>query len=103
MQHDGHSEPRLLRHRWHSSHVAFAAVALTLAAIGLYGVISYGVAQRTREIGLRVSGLIYGVSSTDPLTFIAITIIVGAIALLASDVPAQRALSIDPVEALCAD
>jgi putative ABC transport system permease protein len=122
--------------------VAFAAVALTLAAIGLYGVISYSVAQRTREIGVRValgaepsavarlvvgsgarlaiagvvigaaasvgatralSGLIYGVSSTDPLTFIAITLIVGAIALLASYVPARRALSIDPIEALRAD
>ncbi|HEY4307559.1 MAG TPA: ABC transporter permease [Gemmatimonadaceae bacterium] len=122
--------------------VSFAAVALTLAGVGLYGVIAYGVAQRTREIGVRIalgaepsavarlvvgnglrlaiagvaigalasigatralSGLIFGVSSTDPLTFIAITIIVGGIALLASYMPARRALKIDPVEALRAD
>ena len=122
--------------------VSFATIALTLAAVGLYGVIAYGVTQRTREIGIRValgaepsavarlvvgsglrlatagvvigaiasvaatralSGLIYGVSSTDPLTFGAITFVVGGIALLASYLPARRASSIDPVEALRAD
>jgi putative ABC transport system permease protein len=119
--------------------VTFAAVALTLATVGLYGVISYGVTQRTREIGVRValgaepsavarlvvgnglrlalagvaigavasvgatrtlSGILFGVSATDPATFVTITIVVTAIALLASYVPARRALRIDPAEAL---
>jgi predicted permease len=122
--------------------VAFAAVALILATVGLYGVISYGVTQRTREIGVRValgaepsavarlvvgnglrlavagvaigavaavggtralSGMLYGVSPTDPATFLAITIVVGAVALLASYIPARRALRIDPAEALRVD
>ena len=122
--------------------VAFAAVALILATVGLYGVISYGVAQRTREIGVRValgaepsavaqlvvgnglrlavagvaigavasvgatralSGMLFGVSATDPATFVAITIVVAAIALLASYIPARRALRIDPIEALRGD
>jgi putative ABC transport system permease protein len=122
--------------------VAFAAVALVLAAVGLYGVVSYGVAQRTREIGIRValgadqsavkqlvvgsslrlalagvaiggvaaigatrtlSAMLFGVSATDPATFAAITAIVAAVALLASYVPARRALRIDPVEALRMD
>jgi len=122
--------------------VAFAAVALVLAVVGLYGVISYGVAQRTREIGVRValgaepsavarlvigsglrlaaagvaigaagavaatrvlSGMLFGVSAVDPTTFAGTTLVVAAIALLASYLPARRALRIDPAEALRAD
>jgi putative ABC transport system permease protein len=122
--------------------VAFAAVALILAVIGLYGVISYGVTQRTREIGVRVAlgadsaavarlvvgnglrlavagvalgtagafiatraltGMLFGVSAGDPTTFAALTLVVATVALLASYVPARRALRIDPVEALRAD
>ncbi len=122
--------------------VAFAAVALTLATVGLYGVISYGVMQRTREIGVRValgadptavarlvigsglrlvimgvgigaagslvatralSGMLFGVSDGDPTTFGGITLVVTAVSLLASYVPARRALRIDPAEALRAD
>jgi predicted permease len=121
---------------------AFASIALVLAAVGLYGVISYTVSQRTREIGIRVAlgaqrdavvrlvvsgalalaaggvvlgtlaavastrllrGLLYAVSPSDPLTFTAIAFLVAAIAVLASYVPARRALRIDPVEALRAD
>ncbi|MDQ3997962.1 MAG: FtsX-like permease family protein, partial [Gemmatimonadota bacterium] len=121
---------------------AFAVVALVLAAVGLYGVIAYGVSQRTREIGVRValgadpravaglvvgSGLrlaaggvllgaaaaagstrvlasmLYAVSPADPVTFAVIALVVAAIALLASYVPARRASRIDPTEALRAD
>ena len=121
---------------------AFAVVALVLAAVGLYGVIAYGVAQRTREIGVRValgaepravmarvmgSGLrlallgvavgsaaaaaatrllgsmLYAVSPADPLTFVVIALLVTGIALLASYVPARRALRIDPAETLRAE
>ena len=121
---------------------AFSLIALVLAAIGLYGVISYSVSQRTREIGIRVAlgaearavsamviagglrlavagvllgavaaaaitrvlaSLLYGVSPADPVTFVAIALLVGAIALLASYVPARRAVRIDPTEALRAE
>ncbi|HJQ24976.1 MAG TPA: ABC transporter permease [Blastocatellia bacterium] len=117
----------------------FAALALLLAAIGLYGVIAYLVTQRSHEIGIRValgasradvlrlvlgqalqlaligigvglaaalaltqfmSSLLFGVSPTDPLTFAAICIILTAVALLASYIPARRATRIDPMVAL---
>jgi putative ABC transport system permease protein len=121
---------------------AFAVVAVVLAAVGLYGVIAYGVSQRTREIGVRVAlgaepravaglvvggglrlvaggvllgavaaaastrvlgSMLYAVSPSDPLTFAVIALVVAAIALLASYVPARRASRIDPTEALRAD
>lgn len=121
---------------------AFAGVALVLAAVGLYGVIAYGVAQRAHEIGVRVAlgarpgaivarvvagglrlaavgvalgavlavatsrvlgSLLYGVNPADPVTFVAITLLVVAIALVASYVPARRALRIEPIEALRAE
>jgi putative ABC transport system permease protein len=118
---------------------AFAVIALVLAAVGVYGVIAYSVAQRTREIGVRVAlgaqrsnvlalvlghgavlaglgiaiglggalgltrflrAMLYGVSPFDPMSFIAVTFVLSAIAFLASYVPARRAARVDPVEAL---
>ena len=122
--------------------VAFALMAVTLAAIGEYGLISYSVMQRTREIGIRVAlgagtrqvvlpilregmtlavagvaiGLagsfaasrllarfLFGVGSTDPLTYFSVTLFLLAVALLASYIPSRRVLSIDPVTALRTD
>jgi putative ABC transport system permease protein len=117
----------------------FAIVALALASIGIYGMMSYAVAQRTREIGLRMtlgaqSGnvlrlvigqgmqlallgvaiglvaslaltrtmktLLFGVSATDPLTFISIALLLAVAALLACWLPARRAAKVDPIVAL---
>jgi len=117
----------------------FAALALILAAVGVYGVMSYSVAVRTRDIGLRVAlgarpldifryvvgqallltliglgigialavvsarlmkSLLYGVTSTDPLTLAAASLALLAVALLASYIPARRAIKIDPIVTL---
>ena len=117
----------------------FAATALTLAAIGIYGVLSYLVAQRTREIGVRLalgaqtrdvvrltlkqgmrptlvgvavglagaftltrlmSSLLFGVSATDPETFVVSALFLVLIALLPCWLPARRAARVDPMEAL---
>jgi putative ABC transport system permease protein len=117
----------------------FAALALLLASIGIYGVMSYSVAQRTREIGIRIAlgarridvlqmtvkqalklvgvgmmiglaaaflltrvlaSLLFGISATDPITFIGISVLLLAVALLASYVPALRATKVDPITAL---
>jgi predicted permease len=117
----------------------FGALALLLAGIGIYGVVSYGAAQRTREIGVRmalgakerdvlrlvlwdglivigaglaiglllaaaatrvIAAFLYGVGATDPVTFVAVPLLLGIVALLASYVPARRAVKVDPLVAL---
>jgi putative ABC transport system permease protein len=118
---------------------AFAILALLLAAIGIYGVISYAVSQRTREIGVRMAlgatpsemlsfilaeslrliffgvvfgvaaafgltrmlaSMLYGVTSTDPVIFVSVTMLLFVIALAACLIPARRAMRIDPMVAL---
>ena len=117
----------------------FAAVALALAAVGLFGVLSYLVATCTQEIGIRMalgahkrdvlrlvvghgmtpallglglgviaalalthfmSSLLYGVKPTDPMTFIAVSVILAAVSLLATYILARRAMNVDPMLAL---
>jgi len=121
---------------------SFAAAALLLAAIGLYGVIAFGVVQRTQEIGIRlalgarqsdvlrlvmrrgmlltatglaigmtaslalgrvVGGLLYGVTSNDPATLLAVALFLAAVAMLATYLPARRASRVDPMVALRAE
>jgi predicted permease len=117
----------------------FSALAVTLASIGLYGVIAYSTARRTREIGVRValgarrsdvlrmvltqgvrltligtgvglagailgsrmlSSKLFGVTLTDPAIFGGVALILAAVALAASYIPARRAAKIDPIAAL---
>jgi hypothetical protein len=118
---------------------AFGSAALALAMLGIYGLISYLVAQRTREIGIRmalgassgdlmrlilgkgavlalagtavgvsvalaltrtVEGMLYGVTARDPIAFVSVIVLTVAAVVLASYLPARRALKVAPVESL---
>lgn len=120
----------------------FAAIALVLGVVGLYGVVAYSVSQRTREIGVRMAlgaqrgtvykmvmrqatwlvtiglaiglaaslgtsiamrSLLFGVQAWDGLTLAAVAVVLGAAAMAASFVPAHRAASVNPTEALRAE
>ena len=117
----------------------FAALALLLSSIGIYGVISYVVGQRTNEIGIRIAlgaqqrdvlrlmlgegmkmaligvaigiavalglthlmvNILFGVSATDPLTFLGVATLLVLVALTACWIPARRATRVDPLVAL---
>jgi ABC-type antimicrobial peptide transport system permease subunit len=117
----------------------FAALALLLAAIGIYGLMTYSVQQRTQEIGIRMAlgaspekvrkmvvlqgmqltaigvvigvaaalaltrfmaGLIYGVKTWDPVVFVSIAVLLGAVSWLATYIPARRASRVDPMISL---
>jgi ABC-type antimicrobial peptide transport system permease subunit len=117
----------------------FGAIAMILTAIGLYGVMAYSVAERTRELGIRralgaqvgdllglvirqgmklvlagvvvgmagalalthlISGLLFGVTATDPFTFVGSSLLVTIVTLLACWIPAWRATKVDPIIAL---
>jgi ABC-type antimicrobial peptide transport system permease subunit len=117
----------------------FAGVSLLLAVIGVYGVMSYTVAQHTREIGIRmalgaqtrsilklivgrglvlvavgalvgvlasfgltrfIESMLFGITPTDPLTFVMIVALLGLVALLACLIPAGRAMRVDPIVVL---
>ncbi len=117
----------------------FAVLALVMAAIGIYGVLSFWVNQRTREIGIRLAlgadqknilsvvlrqgirltviglvigvplamgltnllpNVLYGVGRHDPVTFVVIALLLGAVAALACYIPARRAAKVDPMIAL---
>jgi predicted permease len=118
------------------------AMALVLGIVGIYGVMSYAVSQRRREIGIRLAlgaqqselrrmfvlsamtlagigvaiglaaavalmrlmkSLLFGISPLDPLTYVAVPIVLVSAAVLASYLPARRAAAVDPVEALRAE
>jgi ABC-type antimicrobial peptide transport system permease subunit len=127
------------RRLWGVLFAVFALLALALAAVGIYGVLAFSVAERTREIGVRmalgaqtsdvprmvlkqglqlagggivigllaalalgrlIGSLLYGVRAHDPLTYVAVALVLIVVALLACWIPARRATRIDPLIAL---
>ena len=133
------SEALWQRRLWGALFALFAGVALLLAAVGIYGVMSYLVSQRTREIGVRIAlgaqtsdvlrlivgqglkvvfigvtigllaalalsrlvkSLLFDVTATDPLTFVAVSLLLVCVAVVACFIPARRATKTDPIIAL---
>ncbi|MBZ5496313.1 MAG: hypothetical protein LAP85_07915 [Acidobacteriia bacterium] len=108
----------------------FASTALALTAVGIYGVMSYAVSRRTHELGVRMvlgasrrnvlklvvrdgmalaaalaltrflASLLYGVRPQDPITLVAVTLLLAGVTLLACYLPAWRATKVDPMVAL---
>jgi putative ABC transport system permease protein len=117
----------------------FGLLALALASVGIYGVLSYSVSQRTQEVGIRMAlgatprqvlglvvkqgmslvligvaigivgalalartlaSLLFGVKASDPLTFAAVSLVLGGVAFVATFIPAHRATRVDPMTAL---
>jgi ABC-type antimicrobial peptide transport system permease subunit len=118
---------------------AFGLLGLILASVGLYGVVSYSVSKRTREVGVRMAigahrgqiqqlvlregmvlvavglalgigcavagsrlltSLLYGIGATDPAAFLGVTLLLAAVAFVATVIPARRATRVDPMVAL---
>ncbi|SFS12700.1 duplicated orphan permease [Granulicella pectinivorans] len=138
-----HDSPSAYLHRVSAWLVGgFAAVALLLGVVGLYGVVAFSVSRRTREIGMRMAlgaprasvyrlilteaghlaaggivlgllgslaaatllqSLLFGIHSWDPATLLTVAALLGSATLLASYIPARRAASVNPVEALRAE
>jgi hypothetical protein len=138
-----HDSPPAYLHRASAWLVgSFAALALLLSVVGLYGVIAYSVSQRTREIGVRIalgaqrgmvyqlilkqaarliavgivaglvgsiaaaklmSNLLFGTAAWDVFTLASVVVVLGTSALVASYLPARRAASVNPLEALRAE
>ena len=121
---------------------SFAGITLLLAVVGLYGVVSYGVTARLREMGVRIAlgagsstisamvmrrslslvagglvvgalgafgllrlmeGLLFGVTTSDPLTYTSVALVLAAAAAIASAIPALRATRVDPIKVLKAE
>jgi putative ABC transport system permease protein len=117
----------------------FSMLALLLATVGIYGVMHYSVAQRTRELGIRIalgaepgniwsmilrnglkmmvpgliagllaahfltallSDVLFGVKATDPLTYLTVVLVLSGVAITAIAIPARRAATVDPLDAL---
>ena len=140
MEHFTNQTPAIFLRRYPSYLIgSFAGLALILAMIGLYGLISYTVQQRTREIGIRMAlgaqpadvlklvmgqgigavlagvavgvvaalaltrlmaSLLFGVRPTDAITFVSVAALLTCVALVASYIPARRAMRTDPLNAL---
>jgi ABC-type antimicrobial peptide transport system permease subunit len=117
----------------------FSGIALVIATVGIYGVISYSVARRSKEFGLRMAlgarptnilglvlkqgvlltgigvvggliaaliltrlmaSLLFGVTSTDPVTYLGVSVLLAAVAIIATYIPARRATQVDPIKIL---